>query len=160
MDELLHYLQSDSYEEYKLDQILNNKIIITKNHIKNIKLGHSGEEFDVIKLFEKYGHVFTHDDYILLVNENGYMLEYVPDDMKTNEIYKTAVQQNGYILEFVPEDKKTDEICETAVKQNGWALEYVPEDKKTDELCKIAVRQCVQALIFVPDNKKYLFIYS
>ena len=54
-----------------------------------------------------------------------------------------AVQYDGFvpkhILEFVPEEEKTEEICKIAVQQNEWALEYVPEEKKTEEICSIAM---------------------
>ena len=109
MDDLLDYLQSnDCYDEYELEQILDTKIIITKDHIENIDLLNYGADwdFDIINLFKKYGYNFTNDDYILLVNENGYILDDIPDDKKTNEICKNAVKQSGHALEYVPEDKK------------------------------------------------------
>ena len=132
MDELLQYLDSDSYDESELEQILNKKIVITKNHIENIDLNNYYEDwtFNIINLFEKYGYVFTNDDYIILVNKNGFMLSNVPEDMRTNEIYKIAVKQVGYALRFVPGDKKTNEICKIAVRQDKWALWLVPNNKK------------------------------
>ena len=135
MDELIQYLKSYSYEKSKLEYILNKKIIITKNHIDNIKIIFCcDQKFNIIKIFEKYGYIFTNDDYIMLVNKCG------------------------FAIQFIPEDKQTNKICKTAVQQNGFALEFVPEDKKTDEIYKIAVKQCKNAFNFVPDNKKYLFI--
>ena len=180
MDELIQYLKSLMYNEFELKQILNKKIIITRNHIEHINLYYYGIywRFNIIALFEIYGYIFTDDDCILLINKDisimqyipdnnktyelcenavrysGTTLQYVPDSKKTKKICKIAVRQYGYLLRHVPKDKKTNEICEIAVRQNGNALQFVPEDKKTDELCKIAVQQTGTALQFVPKNKK------
>ncbi len=68
MDELTQYLNTSKYySEYKLEQILNKKIIITKNHIDHIKC--ISCEFNIIILFEQYGYIFTNEDYILLVKK-------------------------------------------------------------------------------------------
>ena len=66
-----------------------------------------------------------------------------------------AVNQDGYALQFVPEDKRTDEICKIAVNQNGYALEFVPTDKQTDEICLIAITQNEKAIKFIT-NKELL----
>ena len=183
MDELTIYLKAGYYHKLKLEQILNKKIIITKEHIDNIHTWNCQYiDFDIINMFEKYGYVFTYDDYILLVKkgshmfkfiqeniktdklckfavqQSGYALQYVPDDKKTEEICKIAVQQDGYTLQYIPDDKKTDEICEIAVLKTGLALQYVPENKKTEEICRIAVKYNNYIFHFVPHNKQYLFI--
>ena len=93
MDELTQYLKSYEYKKSKIEKILDKKIIITDNHIKNINFKYCN--FDIITLFEKYGYVFT------------------------IEIYKIAVRQNGYILKHISDDKKTDEICKIAVEHLG-----------------------------------------
>ena len=133
MDELTEYLKSNYYyNEYELEAILNKKIIINQNHIENINLRdyHDHWYFNIIKLFEKYGYVFTNDDYILLINRCGNVMTYISDDRLTDEICKTTVQHNGHVLQFVPENKKTDEICKIAVAKNKLALEYVPANKQ------------------------------
>ena len=140
MDELLLYLQSDSYDEIKLEQILNNKIIITKNHIKNINLDNydtirdKNWDFNILNLFEKYGYIFTYDDYILLVNKNDCILEYVPENMKTDEICEIAIKQSGSAFNFIPKNKKTDKLYKIAVQSNGLALQHIPKNKKTYEI--------------------------
>ena len=35
--------------------------------------------------------------------------------------------QNGRVLEYVPAELRTNEMCRIAVAQIGWALEYVPD---------------------------------
>ena len=184
MDELTQYLKNTIiYTESELELILNKKIIITKNHINNIRIKFCCEyNFNIIEIFEKYGYVFTNDDYIMLVNKYRYairfiqkdkqtieickiavqqcgdILYFISEDKKTNEIYEIAVRTNGQSLLFVPNNKKTIEICKIAVQQDGLTLLYIQEDKKTVEICKIAVQQNKQALLYVPNNKKYLFI--
>ena len=39
-----------------------------------------------------------------------------------------AVQQEGYTLAFVPEDVKTFKVCIAAVQQNKHALPFVPNN--------------------------------
>ena len=160
MDELTQYLKSNKcYTKLKLEQILNKKIIITKNHIGNIDLEyHNLFDFNIIKLFEKYGYCFTNDDYILLVGRRGAIIKDMSDAKKTDAICKIAISRYWYAIKYIPEDKKTIEMCKIAVLYDGQLLEYVPNDKKTDKICEIAVGQTIHALRFVPDNKKYLFI--
>ncbi len=94
MDELTRYLKLCKYKKIELEQILNKKIIITENHIKNIDLDCIiDHDFNIINLFEKYGYVFTNNIYILLVRKNGYILNDFSDNIKTDEICKIAVQQ-------------------------------------------------------------------
>jgi len=160
MDELTQYLRSKycsgskNYNKNELEEILNKKIIITENHIKNIVLYKYYFDFNIINLFEKYGYIFTNNDYILLVKKDGYILKYIPIDNQTDEIYTYAVKQNGNALQFIPIDNQTDEIYTYAVKQTGHALQFIPEARKTKKICEIAVRQDGQALCYVPDDKK------
>ena len=183
MDELTQYLKLCYYQQIILEQILDKKIIITKDHIDNININNCYlYGINIIKIFEKYGYVFTNDDYVMLVNKYEFAIKYILNDKQTDEICEIAVQKYGLILQYISEDKQTDkicklavqqdglalqcvfddkktiEICEIAVRQNGNALKFVPEDKKTDEICKIAIRQNKYALHYVPNNKKYLFI--
>ena len=127
MDELTRYLKSSDYDESELEEILNKKIIITKDHIDiiNVRYCYGDCELNMIKLFTKYGFIFTEDIYISLVNKNGYILYNIPKNDKTNKICKIAVQQNGLALRFVPTNKKTNEICDIAIKENHIALQYV-----------------------------------
>ena len=102
-------------------------------------------------LRQRIAEEFAVIDYVKHVNE-GYALEFVPKEMKTEEICKIAVAQNSYALKFVPKEMKTEEICKIAVKQEGTVLKLVPEEMKTEEICKIAVDQEVYSLKFVPKN--------
>ena len=46
---------------------------------------------------------------------------------KTLEQWMEEVKQDGRLLRYVPEPLKTKEICFAAVQQNGQALKFVPE---------------------------------
>ena len=99
MDELTKYLKTNrGYTELNLKQILDKKIMITKNHIENINPNNYYDSycrFNIITLFEKYGYIFTDDIYMLLVNKDGRILRYIPKNKRTHEICETAVKQNG-----------------------------------------------------------------
>ncbi|MDR2583667.1 MAG: DUF4116 domain-containing protein [Fibromonadaceae bacterium] len=84
----------------------------------------------------------------------GIMLEYVPEKFKTKELCTEATEQYGCALEFVPKEFKTEEFCRKAVEQDGCALEFVPEEFKTEELCVKAVKQNGWALKYVPEKFK------
>ena len=97
MDELTRYLQiNNSYNKKDLEQILNTKIIINKNHIQNIK-ANAWYNFNIVQLFEIYGYIFTDNDYISLLYNNGCFLRWMCDDKKTDKLCKIAVQQNGIL---------------------------------------------------------------
>ena len=155
MDELTNYLQSQNhYYKFDLEQILDTKIMINKDHILCIT-GYC--LFNIIKLFEQYGYVFTNDDYIFLAH-NPSIFVYIPDNKRTYEICKLAVQYDAYALQYITEDKKTDEICKIAVQQCGLTLKFVPEYMRTNEIYKIAVEQNRLTLYYISDDKKCLFM--
>jgi hypothetical protein len=86
------------------------------------------------------------------VQQDGYALEFVPDEFKTEVICLAAVRQKGFSLRYVPDRLETAEICLDAVQQNGYALQYVFDDLKTEEICLAAVRQNASAIYYIPDN--------
>ena len=129
MDILEIYLtQHRKYNSKELIDILETKINITKNHVKHIKC--TWIIFEVLTLFEKYGYIFTEDDYKYIVGKYPFILERIPDDNKTYEICKIAVQKYGSMIQYISDDKKTDEICKIAVEQCNEALKYVPNEIK------------------------------
>jgi len=48
------------------------------------------------------------------------------DDFEEDEIAELAVKLHGMLLEYVPENLKTEILCLEAVRQNGLAFKYVP----------------------------------
>ena len=90
------------------------------------------------------------------VKQNGLALEYVLDELKTDELCLEAVKQDGLVLEDVPEELKTDVLCLEAVKNDndGWVLDSVPKELKTHEICLEAVKHNGNALDYVPEELK------
>jgi hypothetical protein len=72
------------------------------------------------------------------VKHNGWSLEFVPEELKTEELCLEAVRQKNVrvfersSLEFVPEELKTVELCIEAVRYNGWAVHFVPDELQDD----------------------------
>ena len=92
------------------------------------------------------------------VEKNGFMLKYVPEELRTKELCEIAVAQEGYAIAFVPDEIITPEICELAVQDYNQALGWVPEELRTKELCEIALAQGYLAdellEAFVPEEFK------
>ena len=61
------------------------------------------------------------------VEKRPWMLEYVPDQYKTQKMCNKAVQSEPWMLEHVPDQYKTQKMCNEAVKSDPWMLEYVPD---------------------------------
>jgi len=100
------------------------------------------------------GEITNEEEALAAVKKHGWVLEFVPDELKTAEVCLEAVKQNGYLLRYVPEKLKTAELCLEAVKQNQWAIQYVPEELKTEEIMeKVTIRKLTeeekQKIIFV-----------
>src|SRR5206468_2452135 len=100
----------------------------------------------------KHTKMLEYIEWLNKVSRDGWVLEYVPDELKTNELCLAAVSNNGCALEYVPDELKTNELCLAAVSRNGWVLEYVPDELKTNELCLAAVSNCGYALQFATDE--------
>ena len=110
-DELTQFLKSKCYIETELIRILDTKIIITSDHIKNIDVTCYTEiyNYDILAKFERYGYIFTNDDYIILMNKNELMLrnglficqDEIPKHI-AHERCKLAIQQNRCEFQFIP----------------------------------------------------------
>ena len=44
--------------------------------------------------------------------------------------YTKHVNQNGLVLQYVPQKFKTMELCLTAVLETFWVYEYIPDQYK------------------------------
>ena len=80
------------------------------------------------------------------------VIEFVPDQYKTQGMCNEAVEPYPCILKFVPDKYKTQMMCEKAFKK-PWLLllEYAPDYFKTQETCDKAVRDDPSSFQFVPD---------
>ena len=82
MDILEIYLtQHENYNVKEIINILETKINITKNHIKQIKS--TGQILIILTSFEKQGYIFTEDDHKYIVSKYPYVLARIPNDTET-----------------------------------------------------------------------------
>jgi len=82
----------------------------------------------------------------------AFLLFFVPDEYKTQELCSLAVGMEGRAIKYVPLQMRNPELCRKAVVNIFAALEYLDENEKTEELCQMAVRQRGEALEFVPEK--------
>jgi len=88
------------------------------------------------------------------VSKDGYALQYVPEELRTERMCFTAVSNKGSALGYVSKELRTERMCFTAVSNNGYALQYVPEELKTERMCFTAVSKDGNALQYVPEELK------
>ena len=69
------------------------------------------------------------------------MLEYVPDQYKTQEMCNETVEKSPRMLKYVPDLFVTQEMCNEAVQSDPWMLKYVPDSFVTQEMCNEAVKK-------------------
>jgi hypothetical protein len=82
----------------------------------------------------------------------------VPKEEITAELCEVAVIQDGFGLQYVPEEMKTLTLCESALnvspKGSAWAganLQYIPITMITKELCYKAAR-AITCIKFIPEK--------
>ena len=80
------------------------------------------------------------------VQSYPWVLKYVPDQYKTQEMCNEAVEKNAWMLEHVPDQFVTQKMCNEAVKKSPWVLEHVPDQYKTEEMCNEAVEKSPEVL--------------
>jgi len=100
------------------------------------------------------GTKLNYNDYFEEVKKHGFVLKYVPEEVKDYKMCLEAIKQAGYRLEFVPEKLKDYNMCLIAVKSKATALKYVPEEFKDYKLCLEAVKSGGYMLIDVPEEFK------
>jgi len=81
-----------------------------------------------------------------------YIYPYLEQPLKTNnELIQQAVSSFWYMICFVPEDYRTDQLCRIALEKSGWALQFVNEKMKSDRnTIQMAVTSKGDALEFAP----------
>jgi len=90
----------------------------------------------------------------LAVSKNSSALEYVPEELRTEQIYLALVKNDGSALRVVPKELRTERMCFTAVSNNGSALGYVPKELRTERMCFTAVSKSGRALQYLPEEMK------
>ena len=63
------------------------------------------------------------------VLENLEMLKFVRDHLKTKKMYKPTVKKSPYLLRYVPDQCKIQQMCDKAVLENGGTLKSVQKSR-------------------------------
>ena len=66
-------------------------------------------------------------------------------------MFKHTIRKLLYILRYVHDWYKTQQMCDKAILENGGSLKSVPDCYKNQELCNKAVNNYPHALEFVPE---------
>ena len=183
MDELTKYLQtSEKYDEQELIEILNKKIIITSDHIKNIRFHHINvllnmdmdidstitmncgpffygpiyiNNINIIKIFEKYGYTISLDDAIFLIKLNYRYIFLIQTENIFGCNFKNSLTMNEMLnITFVIDEYNITEIYKLIIEQDPAILEIIPENKKTIEIYRIAVTCDGLALKYISDENQ------
>lgn len=72
---------------------------------------------------------------------------YYVSNRKRYDLRMLAVQQDGYAIEWIPQNEQTKELCLAAVRQNGLALESVRAQTKL--ICRVACAQNPEARMYI-----------
>ena len=85
-----------------------------------------------------------------------YIYPYLDIEIKRNkDINQYVVSSFWYMLSFIPEECRTDDLCMNALKQNGWALDFVNDNlKQKREIVEMALATQGDALEFSIDKFK------
>ena len=100
--------------------------------------------------------ILSVEEAIAAVKRDGYAMQYVPDELKTEAVVLAAVESDGYALRYVPDELKTEAVCFKAVERDGYALQHVPAKLKTEAVVLKAVERNGGALQYV--FEKSLFV--
>ena len=82
--------------------------------------------------------------------ENGETLKSVPYCYKNQEMCNKAVENYPHELEFVPECYKTQKMCDSC-QYSSFCNKFVPEYFMTQKMCDKAVNRCFFVFYFIPD---------
>lgn len=111
--------------------------------------------------------------YMLAIDRDPYVLEYIDEADQTENICLAAVMKNSSLFRYakkinidiceatikksaysilsIPDEHITEELSMLAVSVNGLVLKYVKDEYKTDDVCNSAIMQNGNAIEFVPN---------
>lgn len=96
------------------------------------------------------------------VKFNGMNLEYVHDDLKTNEICLEAVKNSGQSLQFINEGIQTQFLCDIAIKNDYNAIKYVDAQYQSYEMCMYVIGMNPNLINYIvnPREQYYVKIFN
>lgn len=81
-------------------------------------------------------------------DKDGYIYNYVRDDLRTSEVDNISVRENAYTLRYI--NNQTYDMCYNAVKVDGYILKFVDYNLKDIKLVKEALKNDEIALKYIP----------
>ena len=78
-------------------------------------------------------------------------MKFLPDHLKTQEIWNDAVRMEPFSLLYIPDHFKTQETCDKAVTEDAFYFICVPDRFKAHEMCDNVVRDGTFSLVCVTD---------
>ena len=89
-----------------------------------------------------------------------YLLRYVPDWSRTQQMCDKAILENGRTIKFVPGCYKNQEMCDKAVDNYPHALEFVRECYKAQEICQLHQNLFLIGLLQVKLFRYFLLLFT
>lgn len=96
----------------------------------------------------------TYEQCIIAVKNDGRALTYIPDNFKTNELFKIAIENDAMALKYISEEYQTEELCLAAIQKNPDSFEYIK--KQTSFLCLSAVLKKGMLIKYIKDPSSEL----
>ena len=87
------------------------------------------------------------------------MLRFVPDHLCTKKMHKNAIKQLSFVIRYVADIHKTQEMCNIVLLKNGGTLMLAPNCYNNQKICNKAIDNYAHLLEFVPiarRPKKYV----
>src|SRR5437868_1009063 len=72
--------------------------------------------------------------FIDCVKENGYTIQYIAQELRTNEIMLEAVKQNAHSIKYITQEYKANEMMLIAVMQFGSAIQHIAQEFRTNDI--------------------------
>ena len=82
------------------------------------------------------------------------MLRFVPDHLKTKNIWKKVAQNLPFIIRNVPNKYKAPEICDIVIRENGGSSMFIPDFYKNKKMYNKGIDDYPHALELFPDCYK------
>jgi len=88
---------------------------------------------------------------LIAAEEVGYNLQYVPEDLRTDELYEVALTSTPSILgRLIQKERMTEKMWSIAVSNGGCSLSDIPEHMRTekvfDEALSVEIRKNIERI--------------
>jgi hypothetical protein len=94
----------------------------------------------------------TYEMCLIAVEMDGSAIYFVPECLRTEELYRVACKSYGLILGKVPKEYVSKEMCESAASSDIRALEDVPDEYKTHDFFLAVARKNPAVMQKMPEE--------